>query len=88
MGTLGPGLSLVLGRLPTGAAVAVAGAAGADGGPSPEISLGSNGVAGVNRRLRFVAVSTGRGTLVESMRVRDGRVMRWGEIRDISGSRS
>lgn len=67
------------------AVCAVAGAAAGDGGPSPGISLGGNGVAGPGGHIRYVAVSTDRGTLVESIRVRDGHVMHWTEIRGFYG---
>ena len=83
MGTLRR-LTVVL-ALSAATAVAVAGAAGADGGPSPGISLGGNGVAGPGGRLRYVAVSTDRGTLVESIRVSDGHVIHWKEIRGFFG---
>jgi hypothetical protein len=83
MGTLRR-LTVVL-ALSAATAVAVAGAAGADGGPSPGISLGGNGVAGAGGRLRYVAVSTDRGTLVESIRVSDGHVIHWKEIRGFFG---
>ena len=77
-------LAVVL-SLAAAAVAAVAGAAAGDGGPSPGISLGGNGVAGPGGHLRYVAVSTDRGTLVESVRVRDGHVMHWKEIRGFFG---
>lgn len=66
--------------LSAAAAASVAGGAAGDGGPSPGISLGGNGVTGPGGRLRYVAVSTDRGTLVESIRVSDGHVLHWKEI--------
>ena len=63
----------------TAAVVAVA--AAADGGPSPGITLGGTGVTGSGGALRYVAIPTERGTLVEAIRSRDGRVLRWNVIR-------
>jgi len=68
-------LALVLALL--AAVGSVAAAAAADGGPSPGISLGEAGVSGPGGRIRYVAVSTDRGTLVESIRLRDGHVLQW-----------
>ena len=64
------------------AAVVTAAAAG-DGGPSPGITLGGTGVSGSGGALRYVAIPTERGTLVEAIRVRDGRVLRWNVIRGL-----
>ncbi len=63
------------------AAAALAGAAGADGGPSPGVLFGGAGVAAPGGAVRYVALPGDRGTLVESIRVRDGRVLRWLPIR-------
>ena len=76
-------LALVLALL--AAVGSVAAAAAADGGPSPGISLGEAGVSGPGGRIRYVAVSTDRGTLVESIRLRDGHVLQWKEIHGFFG---
>jgi len=77
-------LALVL-TISAGVIGSVAGAAAGDGGPSPGISLGGAGVAGPGGALRYVAVSTDRGTLIQSIRVKDGRVVHWKEIRGFFG---
>jgi hypothetical protein len=79
MGTLRR-LAIVL-ALTGAAAAAVASAAAGDGGPSPGIALGGNGITGPGGKLRYVTVPTENGTLVESIRVRDGHVMRWNVVR-------
>src|SRR5439155_7056644 len=61
------------------AAWAAAGAAG-DGGPSPGIADGWNGVVAPGGQIRYVSVSTGPQTVLEAVRVRGGRVERWGVI--------
>jgi hypothetical protein len=63
------------------AVAAVAGAAADGGGPSPGVSVGGTGVTGPGGALRYVALTTERGTLIESIRVHDGRVLRWNVIR-------
>jgi len=66
------------------AAVAAGGAAmsaAADGGPSPGVSVGWNGVLGPGHQVRYVAVPSGRNTVVESVRVLGGRVLAWSSIR-------
>jgi hypothetical protein len=59
---------------------AAASGAAADGGPSPGVSWGWDGVAAPNGQLRYVAVGAANRTIVEAIRVRDGRVMRFGDI--------
>ena len=61
------------------AAWAAAGAAG-DGGPSPGVSSGWDGVAAPDGNVRYVALAGGRGTVVAVVRVRGGRVVRYGWI--------
>ncbi len=51
--------------------------AAADGGRGPGISLAGTGVAGHGGQLRYVALPTGSGTVLEAIRVRDGAVLRW-----------
>jgi hypothetical protein len=52
-----------------------AGAAAADGGPSPGVATGWDGVLAPGGKLRYVAVpGGGRRTVVEAVRVRGGRV--------------
>ncbi len=62
-------------------AILVAGAAAvgaaADGGPSPGVLWGWNGIASYRGQVRYVAVTNGRSTLVEVVRVLGGRVLRW-----------
>jgi hypothetical protein len=59
----------------------VAAVAVGDGGPSPGIAAAGAGVAGPGGALRYVAVPTDRGTLVEAIRTRGGQVLRWTVIR-------
>ncbi len=54
----------------TGAATALG-----DGGPSPGVAQGWDGVA--RGKLRYVAIPTGDGTVVEAIGRRNGRVLRW-----------
>ncbi len=62
-------------------AAALAGAAGADGGPSPGVLFGGAGVSAPGGAVRYVALPSDRGTLVESIRTRDGKVLRWFPLR-------
>jgi hypothetical protein len=62
------------------AAAAAAVSAAADGGPSPGVSWGWNGVLAPGGQVRYVAVSDGRRTLVEVVRAQGGRVLRWAWI--------
>jgi hypothetical protein len=80
MGTLHR-LAIVL--ILTVAAAAGAGAAAGDGGPSPGLAIGGSGITGPGGKLRYVAVPTEHGTLIESIRVHDGHVMRWNIIRGV-----
>ena len=66
------------------AAAAMSAAAAADGGPSPGISIGGAGVLRADGKVRYVAVPTESGTMIESIRARDGRVLRWTVIRGLS----
>src|SRR5439155_25241558 len=54
--------------------------AAADGGPSPGVSWGWDGVVSPDGQLRYVAVGARNRTVVEAIRVRDGRVLRFGDI--------
>jgi hypothetical protein len=56
------------------AAAIVAPAAAGDGGPSPGISDGWDGVVAPGGKVRYVTVSTGPTTIVEAILVRSGRV--------------
>src|SRR2546425_5559893 len=62
------------------AAIAAAAAAG-DGGPSPGISFGGDGITGPGGALRYVTIPTDGGTIVETIRVSDSHVLRWTELR-------
>jgi hypothetical protein len=64
----------------TVAAAAGAGAAAGDGGPSPGLAIGGSGITGRGGKLRYVAVPTEHGTLIESIRAHDGHVVRWSII--------
>ncbi len=72
---------LVLVVVVAAGAVAVAAARADGGGPSPGLAYGGDGITGPARALRYVTLPTARGTLVEAVRVRDGHVMRWTELR-------
>lgn len=63
----------------------VASAAAADGGPSPGVSTGWNGVVSRNGQVRYVAVATGSSTVVEAVAVLGGRVLRWATIHGAFG---
>lgn len=56
-------------------------AAADGGGPSPGPRQGGPGKADPSRTFRYVAVSAGRGTVVEAVRVRDGSVNNWTYLR-------
>jgi hypothetical protein len=62
------------------AAALTAVSAAADGGPSPGVSFGWNGVLAPGHQVRYVAIPSGRNTVVESIRVLGGRVLRWTSI--------
>jgi hypothetical protein len=62
-----------------------AGGAAADGGPSPGVLTGFGGVAGPGGQLRFVAVSADNSTVVQAIRTRDGRVLRYRALRGYYG---
>ncbi len=67
-------------------AAALAAAATADGGPSPGVETGWNGILARNGDVRYVAVTTNRGdTVVEAIRTRDGRVLRWSSLHGVYG---
>jgi hypothetical protein len=63
------------------ALAAPAGAALADGGNGPGVLLGGDGIAGADGAVRYVTVPAGRNTLLEAVRTRDGRVLRWRELK-------
>lgn len=67
------------------AAAAAAVGAAADGGPSPGVYTGWNGVASHNGQVRYVAVTTRYSTVVEAVRVLGGRVLRWTTIPGVYG---
>ena len=67
-------------------ALAVVAAAGADGvGPSPGASTGWTGVRAPGGVLRYVALPGQKETIVAAVRVRGGRVDRWGAVRGAYG---
>ena len=59
---------------------AAASGAAADGGPSPGVYFGWDGVAGPGGQVRYAAIPVRDRTLVEVIRVHDGRVLRYGDI--------
>lgn len=61
------------------ALVAAVGAA-ADGGPSPGVSFGWDGIVARGGDVRYVAVPGDSSTVLEAIRIRDGRVLRWTSI--------
>ena len=65
-------------------AVWIATSAADGGGPSPGLDFGT-GVARPGGEVRYVAMPAGRGTLVEAVRVRDGRVARARHLRGSYG---
>ncbi|MFN0154100.1 MAG: hypothetical protein ACKVUT_06945 [Gaiella sp.] len=65
------------------AALAAAGATGiaaADGGPSPGVVSGWDGVRAQGAPIRYVTASAGRWTTLQVIRVRDGRVVRYTQL--------
>jgi hypothetical protein len=54
--------------------------AGADGGPSPGVTAGWDGVLARSGLVRYVTVSFGRQTVLEQIRVSDGRVLAFNVI--------
>src|SRR5438105_11458745 len=58
-------------------ALCAGGSAAADGGPSPGIDFGAHGVVGPDGQLRYVSVPALKGSIVEAIRVHNGRVQRW-----------
>jgi hypothetical protein len=69
---------IVSGSVIAGAAVALTtvGVAGA-GGVAPSVLVGGKGVVARNDGVRYVAVHAGGRTVVEKIRLADGRVLRW-----------
>jgi hypothetical protein len=67
------------------AAALTAVSAAADGGPSPGVSFGWNGILAPGHEVRYVAVPSGRNTIVEAINVLGGRVLRWTSIRGSYG---
>jgi len=59
------------------AALVLAPAAFADGGPSPGVDQGSYGLLSANGAVRYVTLSGTYSTVVEAVRTSDGHVLRW-----------
>jgi hypothetical protein len=55
------------------------------GGPSPGVSTGWDGVLSLSGKVRYVAIASGTETAVAQVRVRDGRVVRYGWLRGSYG---
>jgi hypothetical protein len=68
-----------------GAAAWAAAAASGDGGPSPGVSYGWEGVTTPNGRARYVALPAGRDTVVAVVRTQGGRVVRFRSLRGAYG---
>jgi hypothetical protein len=66
-------------------AFAVAAGTAAAGGPSPGIVQGAAGILVPGAGVRYVAVPAGGGTVVQTIRVRDGRVLGWRWLRGTYG---
>ncbi len=60
-------------------------AASGNGGPSPGISWGWDGVLARNGQVRYVTLPAARNSVLAVVRVRDGRVLRFRSIRDAYG---
>jgi hypothetical protein len=54
--------------------------AGGGKGPAPQPLVGGDGIRSADGASRFVTLTTGRDSLVEVVRVRDGRVLRWNAV--------
>lgn len=67
------------------AAVCTTLAAAGGGGPSPGIDYGAPGVVNRDGTVRYVTLPAGRGTTVEALGARGGRVLRWGYLRGAFG---
>jgi hypothetical protein len=68
-------------RIALVAALVLAPAALADGGPSPGVDQGGNGVVSSSGLVRYVALPGRDSTVLEAIRTRDGHVLRWRAIR-------
>lgn len=62
------------------ASMVAVGAAADGGGPSPGVSWGWDGVVAPGGKVRYVAIPGNRDTLVEAVRMRGGRILRWTSI--------
>jgi hypothetical protein len=67
------------------AAACAATAASGDGGPSPGVSWGWDGVLARNGQVRYVTLPTVRDSVLAVVRVRDGRVLRFRPLRGAYG---
>ena len=67
------------------AATAFAAGALADGGPSPGVSIGWDGIATPGGELRYVTLPAGRNTVVVAVRLDGGRVVRFRALRGSFG---
>ncbi len=63
------------------ASTAVAEIAAADGGPAPGVTIGWDGVRLPHGAVRYVAVASGPRTVVEAVRVRDGRIVNYTNLK-------
>lgn len=75
---------LVLGAVLVAGATAP-GAIAAKGGPAPDPLLGWDGVTAPGGAVRYVALAAGGRTTVAAVRVRDGRVLRYGPVPGVLG---
>lgn len=67
------------------AAAVAAGGAGADGKGSISILLGGQGALAPDGKVRYVALTTGRQTIVSVVRVRGGQILGWRLVRGYFG---
>jgi hypothetical protein len=67
------------------AAVVTGGSASASGGGPTSVLLGGKGVTSPDGKTRYVALTTGRHTIVSAVRVDGGRVVRWRQLRGYFG---
>ena len=73
--------------VPLACALSVVPAAGAaaDGGPSPGVSNGWDGIVSPSGTVRYVAVTSGASTVIEKVGTGRGRVLAWASIRGSYG---
>jgi hypothetical protein len=76
---------LLVAALAALAAAVTASGAASGAGPSPGIQLGWDGLLAPGGALRYVTVATGTGTVAETIRTSDGRVLRFHALKGVYG---